>query len=129
MNVIIKICFIMYLLKIQLYKNIYYSTIVSNKHEHSPESLVRRFFSIRASDSPAYRILHNPTSTRSEVSCCEKNNPPSSTVVDIDEGSKSSDDLENEYDGIQNFKTTNSDIVGGYETVKKQNDTLTLQFV
>ena len=37
--------------------------------------------------------------------------------------------LKNEYDGIQNFKTTNSDIVGGYETVKKQNDTLTLQFV
>ena len=29
-------------------------------------------------DSPTYRILRNPTSTskRSEVSCCEKNNPP-----------------------------------------------------
>ena len=50
-------------------------------------------------------------------------------VVDIDEGSKSSDDLENEYAGIQNFKTTNSHIVGGYEAVKKQDDTLTLQFV
>ena len=50
-------------------------------------------------------------------------------VVDIDEGSKSSDDLENGYDGIQNFKTTNSDIVGGYEAVKKQGDTLILQFV
>ena len=40
-------------------------------------------------DSTAYRILHNFTSIRSEVSCCEKNNPPSSMVVEIDGGSKS----------------------------------------
>ena len=50
-------------------------------------------------------------------------------VIDIDEGSKSSDDLENEYDGIQNVKTTISNIVGGYEAVKKQDDTLTLRFI
>ena len=44
-------------------------------------------------DSPTYRVLHNSTiySKRSEVICCEKNNPPSSMVVGIDEGSKSSD--------------------------------------
>ena len=54
-------------------------------------------------DNPRYRILHNPTSTRSEVSCCEKNNPPSSVVVDdIDEGRKYSDVLEKKYDEIQN---------------------------
>ena len=35
-------------------------------------------------DSPTYRILHNSTSKRSEVSCCEKNYPPSSMVVGID---------------------------------------------
>ena len=78
-------------------------------------------------DSPTYRNLRNPTSTRSEVSCCEKNNPPSSMVVDIDERSKSSDDLENEYKGIQNVKTTGSYNVGGDEAVKKQDDTLTLR--
>ena len=84
-------------------------------------------------DSPTYgihsRTVGSSTSTRSEVSCCEKNNPPSSTVVDIDEGSKSSDDFENEYDGIQNVKTTSSDIVGGCEAVKKQDDTSTLRFI
>ena len=80
-------------------------------------------------DSPTYRIVHNPTSTRSEVSCREKNNPPSSMVVDdIDGGSESSDNLDNKYDGIQNVKTTSSDIVGGYEAVKKQDGTLTLRF-
>ena len=40
-------------------------------------------------DSPTYRILHNSTSKRSEVSCCKKNYPPSSMVVDH---------LENEYE-------------------------------
>ena len=64
-------------------------------------------------DSPTYGI-HNctvgssPISTMSEVSCCEKNTPPSSIVVDIDEGSKISDGLGNAYDGIQNVKTTSS---------------------
>ena len=75
--------------------------------------------------SPTYRILHNPTSPRSEVSCCKKNNHPSSIVVDdIDKGSKSSDDLENEYDGIQNVETTSSDSVGNDDAVKTQDDTL-----
>ena len=50
-------------------------------------------------------------------------------VVDIDEGSKSSEDLGNEYDGIQNVKTTSSVIVGGYEAVKKKDHTLTLRFI
>ena len=82
-------------------------------------------------DSPTYRILHNPTSTRLEVSCCEKNNPPSSTVVvGTEEGSKSSDDLENENDKTQNVKTTSSDnVVGDDEAKKKQDDTLTLRFI
>ena len=76
-------------------------------------------------DSPTYRVLHNPTSPRSKVSYCEKNNPPSSMVVDdSDEGSKSSDDLEKECDGIQNVKTTSSttssDIVGGCKAVKSR---------
>ena len=49
-------------------------------------------------------------------------------VDDIDGGSESSDNLDNKYDGIQNVKTTSSDIVGGYEAVKKQDGTLTLRF-
>ena len=60
-------------------------------------------------DNPTYgthnRTVGSSTSKRPEVSCCEKNNPPSSMVVDdIDRGSKSSDNLENEYEGIQNVK-------------------------
>ena len=52
-------------------------------------------------------------------------------VVDSIDGSKSSDDLENEndYDGIENVKTTSSDNVGDDETVKKQDDMLTLWFI
>ena len=47
------------------------------------------------------RTVGSSTSKRSEISCCEKNNPPSSTMVDdINKGGKSSDDLENQYDGI-----------------------------
>ena len=34
-------------------------------------------------DSPTYGVFHNPTSARSEVSCCQKNKPPSSIVVEI----------------------------------------------
>ena len=49
-------------------------------------------------------------SIRSEVSCCEKNNPPSSMAVGIDEG-------RNEYQGIQNVKTTGSYNVGDDEAV------------
>ena len=72
-------------------------------------------------DSPTYRILHNPIGPRSEVSFCEKSNPPSSVVVDeIDKESKSSDYLENKYHhGIQNVKTTGSDNVGDDNAVKK----------
>ena len=56
-------------------------------------------------------MIHNPTTKstnkRSEVAWCEKNNPPSSLVVDdIDEGSRSSDNIENVYDRIQNVNTT-----------------------
>ena len=56
--------------------------------------------SVVGHDNDSPMILHNSTSSkRSEVSCCEKNNPPSSMVVGINEGrSKSSDDLENAYD-------------------------------
>ena len=84
-----------------------------------------------SNDSPTYRILHNRTSTRSELSCARKITLRRLCMVvdDIDEGSKSLDDLENEYDGMQNVKTTSSDIVGGYEAVKKQDDTLTLRFI
>ena len=82
-------------------------------------------------DSTMYRILHNFTSIRSEVSCCEKSNPPSSMVAGIDEGrSKSSDDLENEYQGTQNVKTTGSYNVGDDETtVEKQDNTSILRFI
>ena len=60
-----------------------------------------------------YRIFYNPTSTRSEVSCCEKNDPPSSMVVDnTDKRSKSSDDLENVNDGIQNVETAGRIMLG-----------------
>ena len=50
-------------------------------------------------------------------------------VVGIDEGSKSSDDLKNECDGIQNVKTTGSDNVGDDGAIKKQDDMLTLRFI
>ena len=76
-------------------------------------------------DSPTYgihnRTFGSSTSKRSEVTYCEKNNPPSSMVIDdIDGGSKSSDDLENEYDGIQNVKTTGSDNIEDNDAIKKQ---------
>ena len=68
------------------------------------------------------------TGKRSKVSCCEKNNPPSSMVVDdIDKGRKSSDNLENVYDGIENVKTTGSINVEG--DAINQDDTLTLRFI
>ena len=49
-------------------------------------------------------------------------------VEDIDKGSKGSDGLENEYDGIQNLETTGSDTVGDNSSVH-QDDTLTLRFI
>ena len=100
-------------------------------------------------DIPAYRI-HNPTSTNkssdvscceknntlssmvdstkksSEVSCCKKNNTSSSMVDDIDKGSKSSDDLDNVYDGIHSLEPTRSDNVGDDHSVN-QDDTLKTQ--
>ena len=56
-------------------------------------------------DSSAYRI-HDPTSTNknSEVSWCEKDNPPSSMVDDVVKGRKSSEDPESVYDGIRAWK-------------------------
>ena len=50
-------------------------------------------------------------------------------VDDTDKGSKSSDDLENEYDRIQNVETRGSDNVGDDGAVKKQDSTLTLRFI
>ena len=51
-------------------------------------------------------------------------------AVGIDEGrSKSSDDLGNEYQGIQNVKTTSLYNVGDGEGVEKQENTLTLRFI
>ena len=66
-----------------------------------------------SNDSPTYGI-HTRTvdssSKRSKVSCGGKNKPPPSIVIDYtDKGSKSSDGLENGYDGIQNVQTTASD--------------------
>ena len=75
------------------------------------------------------RAVGSSTSTRSEVSCCEKNNPPSSVVVDIDGRSKSSDDLENDNERIQNVKTTGSYSVGDDEAVQKHVDMLTLRLM
>ena len=40
-------------------------------------------------------------------------------VDDIDKGSKSSDDLENVYDGIQNVETTGSNNIGDDDALKK----------
>ena len=51
-------------------------------------------------------------------------------VDDIDEGSKRSDDLENEYDGIQNVEITGSNNhVGDNDDTANQDDTLTLRFI
>ena len=49
-------------------------------------------------------------------------------VEDVDKGSKGSDGLENECDGIQNLETTGSDTVGDNCSVH-QDDTLTLRFI
>ena len=75
-------------------------------------------------------VGHDNDSPTSEVRCCEKNNSPSSMVVGIDEGSKISDHLENEYE-IQNVETTTTtglDNVGENNAVEKQDKTLNLQF-
>ena len=51
-------------------------------------------------------------------------------AVGIDEGrSKSSDDLGNEYQRIQNVITTGSYNVGDDEAVERQDNTLTLRFI
>ena len=73
------------------------------------------------SDRPTYRI-HDRTSTNksSEVSCCEKYNPPSSMIDDVDKGTKSSDDLEKVYDGNQNLETTDSDNVRDDNSVHRK---------
>ena len=83
-------------------------------------------------DSPTYgihdRTVGSSTSKMSEVSYYEKNNPPS-LVDDIDKGSKSSDHLENQYDGTQNVETTGSDNVGDGDAVKNQDGKLTLRSI
>ena len=57
-------------------------------------------------DSPTYGIYNHTTkrtNKSSKVSCYEKNNPPSSIVVDdMDKMSKSSDNVENVYNRIHN---------------------------
>ena len=77
-------------------------------------------------------VGHDNDTPTSEVRCCEKNNPPSSMVVGINEGSKSSDHLGNE-DEIQNVETTTTtglDNVGeNNSAVEKQDNTLTLRFI
>ena len=80
-------------------------------------------------DSPTYRI-HDPTtiSMSSEVRCCEKDNPPSFMVDDIDKESNSSEDLESVNDGIQSLETAGSDNVGNDSSVN-QDGTLTLRFI
>ena len=50
-------------------------------------------------------------------------------VGDIDKGSKSSEDLETVFDGIQNAETTSSDNVRDDDEVKNQDGTLTLRFI
>ena len=50
-------------------------------------------------------------------------------VDDIDKESKSSDDLQNTYDGMQNVETTDADHVGDDDAVKKQDGTLTMRFI
>ena len=79
--------------------------------------------------SPAYRI-QDPTSTSisSEVSCFEKDNPPSSMVDNIDKESNSSKDLESVNDGIQSLETVGSDNVGNDNSVN-QDGTSTLRFI
>ena len=69
-------------------------------------------------DSPTYRIYYDTNSkivssrNVTFIECVESNTP--SMVDDIDEGSKSSDDLENNvYDGIQNLESTTLDNVEG----------------
>ena len=75
-------------------------------------------------------VGHDNDSPTSEVRCFEKNNLPSSMVVGIDEGSKSSDHLGNAYDGIQNVETIGSYNAGDDEAaVEKQDNTLTLRFI
>ena len=83
-------------------------------------------------DSPTYRKYDSTTNGKivssrnvTFIECVENNTP--SMVADIDEGSKSSDNLENVHDGIQNVKTTGLDNVRNNEVY--QDDTLTLRFI
>ena len=75
-------------------------------------------------DSPTYRTNDSTngkivSSRNATFTKCVGSNTPS-MVDDIDEGSKSSDDLESVYDGIQNMETTGSDNVGDDDAVKTQ---------
>ena len=50
-------------------------------------------------------------------------------VDDINKGSKSSNDLENVYDGTQNVGITDSNYAGDDDDAVSQDDTLTLRFI
>ena len=71
-------------------------------------------------DSPTYRIHdHAGTNKSSEVSWCEKDNPLSSMVDNIDRGSKCLNDLENIYDVIQHVETMGSANVGNENALNR----------
>ena len=84
-------------------------------------------------DSPTYRIYGNANgkigSSRNvtSIECVESNTP--SMVDDIDEGSRSSDDLENvyQYDRIRNLESTTLDDVEGSHCPVHQYNRMTLQ--
>ena len=82
-------------------------------------------------DSPTYRIYDTTSKIVSSrnvtfIECVESNT--SSMVDDIDEGSISSDDLENNvYDGIQNLESTTLDNVEGSHGPVRQYNRMALR--
>ena len=83
-------------------------------------------------DSPTYRIYHSSNgkivSSRDVTFIeCEESNTPS-MVDDIDEGSKSSDDLQNIYDGVQNLESTTLDNIEGNHSPVHEYNRMTLRF-
>ena len=83
-------------------------------------------------DSPTYGIYYNTNSkivssrNVTFIECVESKTP--SMVDDIDEGSKSSDDLENNvYDGIQHLESTTLDNVEGSHGPVRQYNRMTLR--
>ena len=82
-------------------------------------------------DSPTYRMYDNTNgkivSSRNVtlIECVDSSTP--SMVDDIGEGSKSYDDLENVYNGIQNLKSTTLDNVEGSHGPVHQYNRMTLR--